>query len=110
MQQGKIAGAPTEISDEDELIMIEGRLVRIGSSDRFHFEVDVLKAGSGKGLMEAGKGKALLLLGLSAHEANRPPGNGVGYRRIKLQLGLTPEIGENASNQVLNGVMAPKNS
>jgi hypothetical protein len=85
MKQGEVTGAAAKITDEDELVVIEGRFVGVSRRDRLHFKVNPLKAGSRERLAQTGEGKRLILFGLRAHKPHRAAHHGIADRGVELR-------------------------
>src|SRR5580704_2740253 len=106
VKQREVAGATTKVTDEDELVVIEGRFIRVRRCNWFQFKFNSIKAGFRKGLAQARKRKRLILVSLRTHETDRPAHHGVADRSAELPLSMAAQIGEYAGNQILERVMA----
>ena len=110
MKQRRVARAASKVTDQDELVVVEGRFVGISRGNRLHFEVNPPKARFGECLPQTGEGKRLILLGFRADETHWPADHGVADRRMELPFGVLAEIGEDAGNQILESAVAAEYS
>ena len=108
VKQREVAGAAAKVTDEDQLVVIEGGFVGVRCRHGLHFKINPIKAGSRKGLAQAREGIGLILFLLRAHKTYRAAHHGVADRSVELLFRLAAQIGENAGNEIFESVMTAK--
>lgn len=106
VQKGEVAGAATEVADENKFIVIEGGFVGVGSGDRFHFKVDGFEACVGEGFAESSQGEVIVLGAIGADKADGTTYRGVAYGLAELLLCAETEVGQDARDEIFDGVAA----
>ncbi len=86
--------------------MVERGLVGCGGGEGFELERDGLEAGAQKGGAEAEDGEGFVLFGFGSDEADGAADGGVADGRAELVLGADAELGEDAGDEVFEGVGA----
>ena len=109
VQQREVAGAPAKVSDQNQLVMIQRRLVRISRRDWLHLKFDRLKTRMKKRLSQAARTAKSSSSALSA-PTNRTGRPTVAWRTgcAKLPFCRQSQIGQDARDQILNGVAPPE--
>ena len=108
VDQRKVAGAAAEVADQNQLVVIERGLVGVRRCDRLHLEVDGLESGVKKGLAKPLEREVVVVVGVRADEAHRASDGGVANGLAELLLGAQAKIGEDARDEVFDGVAAAK--
>lgn len=108
MEQGEVAGAAAEVADEDEFVVIERGLVGVGGADGLHLEVDGLETSVDEGLLKALQGEGIVVRRVCSDEADGAAYSGVAHRLAKLLFRMEAEVGEDARDEVFDGVAAPE--
>ena len=106
VEEREVAGAAAEVADEDGFGAGEGGLVGGGRGQGFELEGDVLEAGAGEGGAQAGEREGLVFGGFSADEAHGTAYGGGADGVSPGLLGLQAEVGEDAGDEVFEGVGA----
>ena len=99
----EVAGAATEVADQDPLVARQPRLVGVGGGDRLVLEDDLLEAGEPDGREQPPGGKGVELGVRRVGEVHRPPEDDPPRRRPRREAEPVAHVPADQPDQLLEG-------
>ncbi|MFN7972809.1 MAG: hypothetical protein U0166_10750 [Acidobacteriota bacterium] len=103
-QQAEVAGSTAEVRDEDELLVIELRLVLVRGADGLERDVDFREPGEGQSGAQPPLGAGVVVGSFGPREVDGPPDHDPLAEAAELRLGLDPELAQDDGDELLERV------
>jgi hypothetical protein len=100
LHERKIAGATTEVPDQDEFVVVERRFVVVRRGHRLHLELNGFEPGNEERLAEPGLSVIVPGRIFHADKVNRAAHDGRPDLHAKLAPGLLAQISENSRDEI----------
>src|SRR5579862_8814879 len=102
MNQRKVAGAASEVSNQNEFVAFERGLVIMGRRHRLQFELDLLEPRQLISFPEPPFRIQVIFFGLGAHKTHWTSGNRRGDSNSELLLRFFAQIAKNPRDEILD--------
>src|SRR6516162_6955809 len=96
----EVAGAPAEVSDQDNLVVPDSARVVIGGGDRFVLENDLVPPRTPDRNVQARLGEPFVVWGARIRKMHRPSDYHARRQRSELRFRGVAQIDENRSDQI----------